>query len=529
MRYRNHVTVPIAVALANANAAAAIPPTITSLGILPGASESQSTTATGVSADGLTVVGYGNVPGGYRAFRWTRTGGMTVLPVLPGANEGGASAVSADGMTVAGYSRRLSGGTAAVRWPSSGVLENLGTFNSAAYGENFRSLSISQDGTAIVGTLDMPSPAGGTRGFLWRSGVGLLDLGVVPGGAKTEALGISADGLTVVGGSGNLNTPHPFVWTQATGLSDLGTLPGGLGGYAWAVNQDGTVVTGHAGVCCGETHAFRWTASSGMIDLGTTFEGTGAYGRAINADGSVIAGVGGYSNSQNALAMLWGATLGMVELLAYAESRGVDLSEWELTEATGLSADGRTVVGNGFFRGASRAWVIQDLPAPCIGMSHRMSPQTTCGSQSVTFDAPVTGSGPFEFGWEVSSGVSGPWTAITDGENRAPSGMSGFDAAGATTATLTLSGTSRLPDAWGTTRIFVRVRASNACDSAESHPAALQVCLADVNCDASVDLNDFFQFLNEFDQTLPGADIDADGSVDLADFFGFLNAFDQGC
>jgi endonuclease/exonuclease/phosphatase family metal-dependent hydrolase len=54
---------------------------------------------------------------------------------------------------------------------------------------------------------------------------------------------------------------------------------------------------------------------------------------------------------------------------------------------------------------------------------------------------------------------------------------------------------------------------------------------ADVTHDGLVDLADFFEFLNCFDQTLPCGDANGDSEVDLADFFEFLNAFDgtTGC
>lgn len=54
-------------------------------------------------------------------------------------------------------------------------------------------------------------------------------------------------------------------------------------------------------------------------------------------------------------------------------------------------------------------------------------------------------------------------------------------------------------------------------------------CAADVTGDNVVDLADFFQFLNDFDQTLPAADVDDSGEVDLGDFFLFMNLFDGGC
>jgi hypothetical protein len=57
----------------------------------------------------------------------------------------------------------------------------------------------------------------------------------------------------------------------------------------------------------------------------------------------------------------------------------------------------------------------------------------------------------------------------------------------------------------------------------------IKYCPADVTGDGLIDLGDFFQFFNDFDQNLLGADINGDLSVDLIDFFQFLNSFDQGC
>lgn len=54
-------------------------------------------------------------------------------------------------------------------------------------------------------------------------------------------------------------------------------------------------------------------------------------------------------------------------------------------------------------------------------------------------------------------------------------------------------------------------------------------CLADVNHDGLVDLGDFFDFFNGFDQTKAPADVNFDGQIDLIDFFVFLAKFDAGC
>jgi acid phosphatase len=94
---------------------------------------------------------------------------------------------------------------------------------------------------------------------------------------------------------------------------------------------------------------------------------------------------------------------------------------------------------------------------------------------------------------------------------------------GRTGPTLTLTGIG--PDDAGTYDCV----ASGACGDVPSSPAILRVCIADLNCDASVDLVDFFEFLNCFDQSLACADVDDAPGVDLGDFFAFFNAFDASC
>jgi len=57
----------------------------------------------------------------------------------------------------------------------------------------------------------------------------------------------------------------------------------------------------------------------------------------------------------------------------------------------------------------------------------------------------------------------------------------------------------------------------------------INYCPADVTHDGIIDLGDYFQFFNDFDQNLLGADLNGDLSVDLIDFFMFFNSFDANC
>ena len=78
------------------------------LGYLSGGSSSSF--ATGVSADGLVVVGEDKSASGNEAFRWTSGGGMVGLGDLSGGSfYSHADGVSSDGSTVVGYSWSASG------------------------------------------------------------------------------------------------------------------------------------------------------------------------------------------------------------------------------------------------------------------------------------------------------------------------------------------------------------------------------------------------------------------------------------
>lgn len=95
--------------------------------------------------------------------------------------------------------------------------------------------------------------------------------------------------------------------------------------------------------------------------------------------------------------------------------------------------------------------------------------------------------------------------------------------AGSQTATLLLSGVHA--EQAGPYECVV----VNDCDTVTSNAVLLNVCSVDLNCDGEVDLVDYFEFFNCFDQSQLCADVSGDGSVDLVDFFEFFNAFDGGC
>jgi probable HAF family extracellular repeat protein len=154
--------------------------------------------------------------------------------------------------------------------------------------------------------MSLIATAGWSQSLTW--------LGTLPGGGRSWAYDVSADGAVVVGWaetpqgrgvpfagrrlvgcktsarwaaigarlgvfpptapwwSAGLPTPQgrvvPFAGRLLVGCKNLGTLGGG---WSWAndVSADGSVVVGWAQNAAGQGRAFRWTALGGMQGLGT--------------------------------------------------------------------------------------------------------------------------------------------------------------------------------------------------------------------------------------------------------------------
>ncbi|AKV65690.1 HAF repeat-containing PEP-CTERM protein [Microcystis panniformis] len=179
-------------------------------------------------------------------------------------------------------------------------------------------------------------------------------LGFLPGGSfsRSFAHGVSADGSVVVGESSSVNSPtEAFRWTQGTGMVGLGFLPGGgpsanlnAGSNALGISADGSVVVGYSNIPnvnggYGGYEAFRWTQATGMVGLGDLPGGIfDSKATGVSADGSVVVGNGtGFYGT----AFRWTQATGMVGL-GYLPGGGY----YAASSATGVSANGSVVVGN---------------------------------------------------------------------------------------------------------------------------------------------------------------------------------------
>jgi probable HAF family extracellular repeat protein len=339
------------------------------LGDLPGGQSSSFAEA--VSADGSAVVGYSYSALGQEAFRWTASEGMVGLGDVPGGPFASwAQGVSADGSVVVGFGRSAVGDEAFM-WTPGGVTL-LGDLPGGIHQSVAR--DVSDDGSVIVGN---SASSSGAEAFRWTASTGMVGLGDVAGGLfSSVGTAVSTDGSVVVGwgrpgGDFELEASR---WTASTGMLGLGDLPGGPHyGQASDVSADGSVVVGGSKTGPGfdDTHAFRWTAGSGMVDLGL-MPGHGSWAsppisvaNAVSADGSIV--VGSASSPTSNEAFIWDEANGMRQVDQILIALGLDLGDWTLITATGVSADGLTITGwgspGGIGSGTYEAWIAV-IPEP---------------------------------------------------------------------------------------------------------------------------------------------------------------------
>lgn len=335
------------------------------LGDLPG--DRFESSAAGVSADGLVVVGWSRSALGREAFRWTADGGMVGLGYLPKAGrfqETWATRVSADGSVVVGVGSILEEWEA-FRWTAESGMVGLGDL---PLGMDWsQAKDVSADGSVVVG---QGSSEWGNEAFLWTADGGMVGLGDLPGGQHaSRAEAVSGDGSVLVGFSHSASGPEAFRSTVGDGMVGLGDLlGGGFESHAYDISSDGSTVVGVSA-----REAFLWTSEGGVVGLGDLPGGPlGSLAWAVSADGSVVVGDAKPWHSDS-VPFIWDPTNGMRNLKeVLSVDYGLDLTGWELTRATDVSDDGLVIVGYGLNPAGHReAWraVIPEPPTLLLAVS----------------------------------------------------------------------------------------------------------------------------------------------------------------
>jgi uncharacterized membrane protein len=246
--------------------------------------------AYGISDNGIAVGLAYDPSGNPIAFRWTAGGGMTRLPVNRPQTYSRANGISGNGSVVYGWNDHVDGYRSGVIWIAGSPVE---PHNYGIYGDSF---------------------------------------GSPPG----EPLGSNYDGSVVVGQGywDDQLISEAWRWTLATDAQPLGVIIPGVGvGYANLLHSYKVPV--------GALH---------MAELPPTpddwSDDPASYALAVSQDGNTV--VGNTGTPINEDAFIWTSATGMMLLSDYAAARGVAIpAGFLLYSANAISADGKTIAGNG--------------------------------------------------------------------------------------------------------------------------------------------------------------------------------------
>jgi hypothetical protein len=302
-----------------------------------------------VSADGSTVVGQAwdqalVDESGERhdhAARWRADTGTLLLGTPP-----------PDGATFSHAAIAVSADGAQVLWSGEDEIEAVWSEAGDERVFPFETTDMSDDGTVFVGERPSGRYEGHDEAVRWTAASGPVMLGHLeredcpsagadPCEGESKAHLVSADGSVVVGTS----EQHTFRWTQASAMESIGTGAGeDAPVQAAAISADGTVIVGFDASGSDRMRYWRWTSDGGAEEIGSLPGPVTAQGNelAISADGAIV--VGGH---RGGTAFYWDAATGLRDLALVLGEAGIDTTGWLFETATGISADGKVIVGEG--------------------------------------------------------------------------------------------------------------------------------------------------------------------------------------
>ncbi len=298
--------------------------------IVTGADGFSNGCAQDVNADGSVVVGvlFASGAGGDEGFIWDKKK-ATPLSYL---SEGAGLGVSPGGTFIAGYvydSVFNPNGPPDLRAVAAFWNPNSQRLSWPAHStQGFRGTAASDSGKVFASSdHEGQFPGDARRSFVWSVASGHSEIPL------RQVTDVSADGR-VVAGQRVVDGVHVAAILVDGVVKDV-PVPGPS--RATSVSHDGLVVVGES-----QNRAFRWVRTQAAA---ATFSMTGAnrlgaYG--TNADGSVFVG------SSDVGAIYWAssyATNDVKKLSDILTGAGVNLSSWKLSNANGVSADGKIVVG----------------------------------------------------------------------------------------------------------------------------------------------------------------------------------------
>lgn len=216
---------------------------LSDLGTLVGRSRLVSSAAYAIAEDGSVAGTSALSPAGDVLLPCLWTGSLCrALPLLPDCAGGSASGVASSSVVV-GACRRQSGASLACVWRDGSVVRLAG-----GPGESSSATAVNEAGLIAGWATDEPGTRGRPRACVWREG----ELQMLASTGGSTAFGISPNGwiagtaalATRVGQSGTAEHElwHAFLWLPTGATLDLGTLPGGVHSAALGVNSAGVAV-----------------------------------------------------------------------------------------------------------------------------------------------------------------------------------------------------------------------------------------------------------------------------------------------
>lgn len=363
------LTASWALAMSFSLVAGAQSPTIVELPFGP---SSVNLNITGLSADGLSVVGgrvvYATSPFSWHPARWNAAGTLTQLPILSARSSDGyrscsAYGVSDDGAVTVGTSSKYDGtsslGSFPVRWDASGAVTELSSFEWNSIGRSSAlALFVSGDGSRIAGRASRFSHNGGWSlgmdAVVWNpngSAVAMTNLGGIDssGIRYSDVSAISWNG-EVIAGFWYAYAPNyaslgirPVKWTPTGSPTPLPALSlssaGVANGEIKALSKYGEIAFGHsrkygAGDADLGQFAVWWDATNAIHEI--VLPGTNAAALGCSELGDVAFGT--YTDANGtARGFRWTLEDGAVDLGA--------LNGAGLCVPKDLSTDGKTIVG----------------------------------------------------------------------------------------------------------------------------------------------------------------------------------------
>jgi uncharacterized membrane protein len=218
---------------------------------------------------------------------------------------------------------------------------------------------VSDDGRVVVGTAQIGEgffPP--TRAVVWKGDLRsrrprytVASLAAPPDGSS-NAYAVSADGVTIAGDAG----PDPFTLSAVRWVNDtLQPLePVGTSSSALFLARDGSAAIGWAFLEDGSTVLVRWDSAGAALAAAPPGGTSVVTIAAINATATAAVGAGAFNGNQ--APYVWTLDGGFTILPELGRE-----SDYDLSEALGVSADGRSVVG------AIQASVVSNGDPPARG------------------------------------------------------------------------------------------------------------------------------------------------------------------